>query len=332
MIMLGGWSHDEPKRPGPKDGHCVRHSAAVQRRYVERVTLEMPAPLLPEEIAHVVAPSGPCRGEALWQGLAWTRTRYRLRMSNGVLSQEAYLAGSDSRRHGELQQGILDPGSKAILAARGGYGALRIVNDLPWPEFVRRPKWIVGYSDITVLHAMAWRFGIASIHGPNITGLGQGASPSVRAAWIASLERPAARRQWRGLRVLHAGEASGIIVGGNLSLLHALAAAGRLWIPSGAVLALEDVSEPPYRIDRMVTSLLLGGYLDRASAIVLGEFERCPPASDGLSVLEVLEQRTRTLGIPVLAGAPFGHGARNEAFVLGAPAIVRGDEVELCPP
>jgi len=292
----------------------------------------MPAALVPGELAHVVAPSGPCLGGALWQGLAWARTRYRIRMSNGVLSQEAYLAGSDSRRLAELRQGMIDPGSKAILAARGGYGALRILSDLAWREFERRPKWIVGYSDITVLHSMAWRLGVASIHGPNVTGLGYIAHPLVRASWIASLERPGAQRRWRGLRTLHAGEASGIIVGGNLSLLHSLAAAGRLWIPSGAVLALEDVSEPPYRIDRMLTSLLLGGYLDRASAIVLGDFERCTATSDGLSVWEVFEQRTRTLGIPVVAGAPFGHGARNEAFVLGVLAVVRGDEVRLGPP
>jgi muramoyltetrapeptide carboxypeptidase len=251
-------------------------------------------------------------------------------MSSGALSHEAYLAGSDSRRKAELRQAMIDRSSKAILAARGGYGALRIVGDLAWREFASHPKWIVGYSDITVLHSMAWRLGVASIHGPNITGLGHVASPAVRASWIASLERPGAPRRWSGLRIIHAGQAAGIIVGGNLSLLHALAASGRLWVPCGAVLALEDVSEPPYRIDRMLTSLLLGGYLDRASAIVLGDFERCLATTDGSSVLEVIEQRTRTLGIPVVAGAPFGHGARNEAFVLGTLAAVQGDEVRLC--
>jgi muramoyltetrapeptide carboxypeptidase len=121
------------------------------------------------------------------------------------------------------------------------------------------------------------------------------------------------------------------MVGGNLSVLHALAAAGQLWIPSGAVLALEDVGEPPYRIDRMLTSLLWGGFFARACAVVFGGFERCSGGSGGPGVVDVLEERTRSLGIPILAGAPFGHGERNEAFVLGAKAEVSGDRVRLGP-
>jgi muramoyltetrapeptide carboxypeptidase len=114
-------------------------------------------------------------------------------------------------------------------------------------------------------------------------------------------------------------------VGGNLALLHAMAAAGRLAVPDGAVVALEDVTEAPYRVDRMLTSLRLGGHLERASAIVLGGFDRCVPGPDGRTVDEVLHERTRDLGIPVVAGAPFGHGAVNEAFVLGSPVRVEGD-------
>jgi muramoyltetrapeptide carboxypeptidase len=118
-------------------------------------------------------------------------------------------------------------------------------------------------------------------------------------------------------------------VGGNLALVHAMAAAGRLALPEGAILALEDVTEAPYRVDRMLTSLQLGGQLARASAIVFGGFDRCLPGPDGRTVNDVLEERTRALGVPVLAGAPFGHGAENEAFVVGAPARVRGDCVLL---
>jgi muramoyltetrapeptide carboxypeptidase len=118
-------------------------------------------------------------------------------------------------------------------------------------------------------------------------------------------------------------------VGGNLALVHAMAAAGRLVVPEGAVVALEDVTEAPYRVDRMLTSLRLGGHLGRASAVVFGGFDKCAPGPDGRTVEEVLVDRTGDLGIPVLAGAPFGHGERNEAFVLGARARVRGDRVEM---
>jgi muramoyltetrapeptide carboxypeptidase len=127
------------------------------------------------------------------------------------------------------------------------------------------------------------------------------------------------------MRVVHAGRAAGPIVGGNLALLHAMAAAGRLSVPDGAVLALEDVTEAPYRVDRMLTSLRLGGHLARASAILLGGFDRCAAGPDGRTVDEVLSERTRDLGIPVLAGAPFGHAHPNEAFVLGSRVRVEGD-------
>jgi muramoyltetrapeptide carboxypeptidase len=287
-----------------------------------------PPTLSPGDVVAIVAPSSPFPHAELWRGLAWLRQRYRLRMGTGVFARDAYLAGSDRRRAEELANAMRDPEVKAIVAARGGYGALRVVASLPWGELARQPKWLVGFSDVTVLHAEAWRAQIASVHGPNVTGLGRDASPASRAAWLACLERPQAARRWRGLRVVHGGgTADGPIVGGNLSLLASLAASGRLHVPEGAVLALEDVTEAPYRIDRMLTALLLGGHLQRASALVFGGFDRCPPGADGRTSDEVLAERTGGLGVPVLAGAPFGHGEHNEAFVLGSPVRVEGDAV-----
>jgi muramoyltetrapeptide carboxypeptidase len=292
-------------------------------------TLSIPPALAPGDVVVVVAPSSPFPHGDLWRGLAWLRTRYRIRISPGALERDGYLAGGDGRRLVELDRALADPEAKAVIAARGGYGALRIADDVSWGELVRRPRWLVGFSDVTALHAMAWRAGVASVHGPNVTGLGVATSPVVRAAWLASLERPTAPRVWSGLRVIHGGQARGPLLGGNLAMVHAMAAAGRLALPAGTVLALEDVTEAPYRVDRMLTSLLVGGHLARASAIVFGGFDRCDPGRDGRTLDEVLEERTRALGVPVLARAPFGHGAHNEAFVLGMPALVRDDEVHL---
>jgi muramoyltetrapeptide carboxypeptidase len=290
--------------------------------------LALPPRLAPGDLVAVVAPSSPFPHEDLWRGLAWLRTRFRLRVGAGMLARDGFLAGSDDRRADELAGAMLDPEVRAIVAARGGYGAMRLVDRLPWAELARSPKWIVGFSDVTALHAMAWRAGVASVHGPNVTGLGRGTTPATRAAWLAAVERPSSPRSWRGLRVLHAGRSTspGPVVGGNLALIQAMAAAGRLVVPEGAVLVLEDVTESPYRVDRMLTSLRLGGHLAAASAVVFGGFDRCAPGSDGRTVDDVLEERTRGLGVPVLSGAPFGHGDRNEAFVLGSPARVeRGD-------
>ncbi|HEY3818614.1 MAG TPA: LD-carboxypeptidase [Polyangiaceae bacterium] len=289
--------------------------------------LALPPPLGPGDRVAVVAPSSPFPREELLRGLAWLRHRYQLRIDAGIFSRDAFLAGSDERRADELVRAMTDPEVKAIVAARGGYGALRVVDALPWDELARRPKWIVGFSDVTVLHAMAWRAGVASVHGPNVTGLGRDISPAARARWLASIERPRAPHAWRGLRVVRPGAARGVVVGGNLSLVHAMAAAGRLFVPAGAVLALEDVTEAPYRIDRMLTSLRLGGHLGHVSALVFGGFDRCAPGADGRTADEVIEERTGDLGVPVLAGAPFGHGQRNDAFVLGSMASLEHGSV-----
>jgi muramoyltetrapeptide carboxypeptidase len=292
-------------------------------------TFAIPPPLAPGDAVIVVAPSSPFPRDDLWRGLAWLRSRYRIRITPGVLERDGYLAGGDARRREELDRALSDGEAKAIVAVRGGYGALRIAGDVDWGELARRPKWLVGFSDVTALHAMTWQAGVASVHGPNVTGLGFPASPGVRAAWLAALERPTASRVWGGLRVIRGGQARGPLVGGNLAMVHAMAAAGRLVVPEGAVLALEDVTEAPYRVDRMLTSLQLGGHLARASAIVFGGFERCAAGPDGRTIDEVLEERTRSLGVPVLAQAPFGHGTSNEAFVIGMPALVTGNEVRL---
>jgi muramoyltetrapeptide carboxypeptidase len=298
--------------------------------YALAAMLALPPPLAPGDVVAVVAPSSPFPREELLRGLAWLRQRYRLRAGSGLLTRDGFLAGSDARRAGELARAMCDPDVKAIVAARGGYGAMRVLDALPWGELARRPKWLVGFSDVTALHVAAWNAGLASVHAPNVTGLGGDVRPALRAAWLAALERPSAPRAWRGLRVVHAGRGAGPIVGGNLALLHAMAAAGRLAVPEGAVLALEDVTEAPYRVDRMLTSLRLGGHLARASAVVLGGFDRCTAGPDGRTVDDVLRERTQGLGVPVLAGAPFGHGAANEAFVLGSPVRVEGDAALFC--
>jgi len=297
----------------------------VQWRYARAVAFVVPPPLEPGDVIAVVAPSGPVPRDELWRGLAWLRGRYRIRMRTGALARRGYLAGDDARRRDELASAMLDHEVKAIVVARGGYGVMRVVDSLPWDALVERPKWIAGFSDVTALHAFAWRAGVASVHAPNVTGLGRDASPGVRAAWLAALERPTATRTWPALRAIRGGEARGPIVGGNLAIVHAMAAAGRLAIPEGSVLALEDVTEAPYRIDRMLTSLAIGGYLSRVSAILFGGFERCTTGADGQTVDDVLYDCTHPLGIPVFAGAPFGHGARNDAFVLGAEVQVQGD-------
>jgi muramoyltetrapeptide carboxypeptidase len=279
----------------------------------------------PGDLIAIAAPASPFDRGELFRGLAWLRTRYRLRIDTRVLTRTGYLAGTDADRADCLARAMVDPEVAAIITARGGYGTMRIVDDLPWDDFARAPKPLVGFSDITALHVAANARGIPTIHGPNVTGLGRNITAAERFSLIATLEG-LPLIPWE-LAPIRAGNASGPLVGGNLALVEAMAAAGRLRIPDGAIVVLEDVTERPYRIDRMLTSLLLGGYLAKASAVVFGAFTQCAPGPDGITTEEVLRDRTSKLGIPIYENAPFGHANPNMAFPLGAPATLRNGEL-----
>jgi muramoyltetrapeptide carboxypeptidase len=174
----------------------------------------------------------------------------------------------------------------------------------------------VGFSDFTVLHAEAWRRKLATVHGAMVCSLGN-ADDAARRQWIETLEQPRKERSFRSLVSWRRGTATGPLVGGNLAMLHAAAAASRLLIPKGAVVLLEDIGERPYRVDRMLTNLTAGGHLARASAVLVGDFTDCAPGADGTTVEDVLRERLLALDVPVLAGMPVGHGRRNDPIVFG---------------
>lgn len=289
-----------------------------------------PPPLRAGDRVAVVAPSSPSPRPELARGMAWLRDRYTMVARQTLLERTGFLAGEDAARALSLAEAMTAPGVKAIICARGGYGAMRILDELPWAELAKSPRWIVGFSDVTALHAMAMAHGVASIHAPNVTGLASG-DVWTRACYLRALERPLAPVEWSGLTVVRSGRAEGPLVGGNLALVEAMAAAGRWHPPAGAILALEDVTERAYRLDRMLTSLRLGGYLRRVAGIVFGEFVRCEAGPDGVTAAEVLAERTVDLGVPVVGGAPFGHGARNDAFVLGSVARIDGSSLVVRP-
>ncbi len=278
------------------------------------VPMIRPPALRPGDRVVVVAPSSPFPRSELLAGLGWLRDRYDVRIATGAFSREGFLAGSDDRRAGELGAAMESPAVKAIVAARGGYGVTRIAERLPWGALRAHPKWLVGFSDITALHVGALGAGMCSIHAPNVTGLWR-ASATDRLAFLRALEAPQRLAPFAHLEPVRSGDAEGMVVGGNLSLLAAMAAAGPLPIPDGAIWLLEDVTERPYRIDRMLTAMV--PHLRRAGAVIFGELDKCDPGPDGITAEAVLRDRTLAWSAPTFLGAPFGHGATNRAFVVG---------------
>ena len=278
----------------------------------------------------VIAPSSPFEPRLAWRGLGALATDFRVRYQRSMFTGRGLFAGDDQRRLDELDGALRDPSVRMILAARGGYGAQRIAHLAAWDALRAEPKWLVGFSDVTALHLEATRVGVASLHACNLTMLGRG-DARARQQLLQVLGAPPRARRVEGLLGLAEGRARGPLVGGNLTVLHGCAAAGRLALPEGAILLLEDVTELPYRIDRMLTTLQVGGHLAGVAAIVLGDFTHCGPGPDGVDVRAVLAERLAVLGVPVAAGLPVGHGRQNDPVALGLTAElhVEGDRAAL---
>lgn len=274
-------------------------------------------PLRPGDRVAVVSPSSPSDPELLAAGIARWAEHCSISNDSDPFARNGFLAGDDGLRGASLLAALRDRSVRAVLAARGGHGATRLLerDGEALIEALREdPKPAVGFSDVTALHALWSLAGVRSVHGPMVAAVGGGASLDE----LLGVLRGAVPEAWTGLEVWRGGEARGVARGGNLAVLVALL--GTPYFPAleGSVLFLEDVGEAPYRLDRMLTSLRLSGALRGLCGVVLGEFSRCSPNADGVTADEVLRERLGDLGVPVLARAPFGHGALHRPWVQGA--------------
>jgi muramoyltetrapeptide carboxypeptidase len=272
----------------------------------------------------IVAPAGPVPEERFAPGLALLQARYDVRWSPRVFARSGFLAGDDAARRAELEAALTDAQVRAVVCARGGYGVMRYLGDLDPMLLQRQPRALVGFSDITALHAWAARAGVASVHGPVVTQLGELPGDDVAALFdVLEGARPATQS---GLASLAAPTvAEGPLYGGNLELVTRLLGTRFAFPLADAVLLLEEIGERPYRLDRALTQLALAGVLEQVAAVVLGDLVRCvEPDGSGPTAVEVVRERLGRLGVPVLAGLPVGHGPRNQALGLGVRVRVDG--------
>jgi muramoyltetrapeptide carboxypeptidase len=281
------------------------------------MTCVFPKALKPGDRIRIVAPSGPIDPDSTKEGIARLKKRFEPVWSRESLARQGYLAGADERRRAELQAALDDDECRAVIAARGGFGVTRILDSLRFDALEKRPKWIVGSSDLTAVLAQAWaEIGLVSIHGPMLSGLGIAHEQDISALFDLLEGRP-----WvapAGLRTLFPGKAVGPLIGGNLTILAHLAGAAPAGFADGALLFLEDVDERPYRLDRCLVQLARSGILDGVAGIVMGEFFNCCPGPDGVTARAAIEANLAPLGIPVVAGYPAAHGDRNYPFIHGA--------------
>ena len=307
--------------PGGPNGYAAAGVSAAR---------VVPAGLRPGDRVAVVAPSGPVDDGKLDAGVAWLHgLGLDVTLGAHVRDRRGFLAGDDAARAADIQDAWCDPGVAAVLCARGGYGAVRVLGHLDWAALAAaRPKPLHGSSDITALHAaFGARLGVATSFGPMVASLLAGPDPITAASVRAALR--GAPAPVTGGHPLVPGRAAGPLTGGNLSLLVSLLGTPYAPPPArGRVVLLEDVTEAPYRVDRMLTQLLLAGWFDGAAGIALGSWTDC---GDPGELRGVLAERLGGLGVPVAAGLPIGHGAPQHTVTLGAAAALDADSGTLTP-
>jgi len=271
----------------------------------------------------LIAPAGSFPTDDFERGVVALRARYDVSFDPSILERSGYFAGSDERRGSELRAALSDDTVDAIVAVRGGFGAARLLAGVDPRQIAQKPKLLVGFSDVSALHALWARAGLGSVHGAMVAALGRSDAARI-ARWQRAVEG-ALPPQLNGLRALASGRAGGPLLGGNLAVLTSLI--GTPYLPdfTGCVLFLEDIAERPYRIDRMLTTWQQAGVLQRPAAIALGAFTDCEPGHDGVPVDRVLQERLGALGIPVVAGVPAGHLDDNLELPLGAHVELDAD-------
>lgn len=288
----------------------------------DRVALVAPAGFLTDEKPILLA-------EQLLQ--SWGLVAIR---SDFLLEQDGYFAGTDAQRSQDFQKALDNPKIKAIWAVRGGYGSMRILSKLKYTKFVKNPKWIIGFSDITAFHSVLHNIGYKSIHGIMPIQLTKPVKETEKAT--ESLYKALFKKDVESIipasKYNRIGSTEAVVVGGNLSILQSLLGSPCQIKTKNKILFIEEIGEDMYRVDRLLQSLKAAGYFRDLKALIVGSFRDIKTDSiAGVKtyqelILEVVEEYE----YPVLFDVPSGHIADNRALILGAEVLINVGEFVSC--
>jgi muramoyltetrapeptide carboxypeptidase len=279
----------------------------------------------------IVSPSGSFEADRLQPALAYLRARgFRIYEGPSLYAHNRYLAGTDEERAHDINTMFADPDVHAIFVARGGYGSARILEHLNWEAIAQNPKPLIGLSDTTALQlALFSMTGLVSFSGlvlcSDITP--DGLSPlTEQSVWQALNHH--AFEPIDGLIPIRSGNLAGGLIGGCLSLFASLV--GTPYMPdcTNGIIFLEDINEPPYRLDRMLNQLRMAGVFDRASGVLFGQFVGCEAdkPQEG-TVQDVLEDFARGVSCPVYTNLPYGHGKNRRVMPIGLHGQLVGSQM-----
>lgn len=282
----------------------------------------LPPYLQPGDTIGITCPAGYVAHERIAYACeAIQRWGFRVRLGKTIGTGKYYFSGHDDERLSDLQEMLDDKEIKAILAGRGGYGTSRIIDQIDWTAFRETPKWICGFSDITVLHShIHQNFGIATLHSPMC---GAFTVESEASYYIESL-----RKAWTGEPVRYhfppssfnrPGVAEGIVTGGNLAILAHLTGSASQVDTDGKILFIEDIGEHLYNIDRLLLNLKRSGQLRRLKGLLLGQFTDLQDTERpfGQTLEEIVRDKVAEYAYPVAFNFPCGHDTENVTLCLG---------------
>lgn len=280
----------------------------------------LPPFLKPNDQIRILSPSGSVDPEYI-DGAKKTLSTWGLRCTEGRFARSSYgrFAGTDAERLQDLQEAINDPDVKAILCSRGGYGLARIVDKISFSALDKTPKWLIGFSDITVLHNAISLHKHSSLHAIMTKHIGT----------LSSTEEPLSRLReilFGNIQPYNiaphplnkTGQASGRLTGGNLSVLYGLRGTPFDANFDNCILFIEDIAERPYHIDRMIQNLRLAGVFDRIAGLIVGQFSDCEEdPTMNQTIHEIILAATEGQSYPICMNFPSGHVDYNLPLIIG---------------
>ena len=283
-----------------------------------------PPALVPGDTIAIIPTARAISEEELRDGIALAKSwGLKVKLGAGIGRKAFQQAGSASARASDLQAALNDDAVKAVWCARGGYGTVQLLEHLDLSMLRNKPKWIIGFSDVTVLHSALQHIGVCSLHAQMPFNIGDKTPACIESLKAALFNAPQPVRYaiQPGTLPMHPGTVEGLLTGGNISVLLSLRGTPMDLDPTGKILFLEDLDELLYHFDRMVMNLKLGCWFSKLAGLVVGGVtdmhDKNPQDPFGLSAETIISRALEGTSYPVCFGFPAGHIADNRALVLG---------------
>lgn len=276
-------------------------------------------PLKKNDLIYITAPAKAIEEEhVIYAKQFFEKEGYRVEVSKNCLGQHNYFSGTDDERTADLQYAFDNPEIKAIVCARGGYGSIRILDKLQWASMIRDPKWLLGFSDITIFHQRLFRFELPSIHGTMPLNFKTN-SPEALETLMACLTGKSYSIQCDYDPSNKLGQVKGQLIGGNFSILYSLLGTDDQIDYSGKILFIEDLAEHLYHLDRILYAFQKSGILNKISGLIVGGMTNMQDTSIpfGSTFEEIILDHLKYRNIPVAFGFPLGHIPDNRAVIVG---------------